>query len=68
MSEYKYIGDRGTLKSYKGRLCYAVRRADGKCIRGKNGNMLVSFEDHKVVVQARLLRKIKRLQGMNGTT
>jgi hypothetical protein len=38
----------------------AVRRADGKCIRGKNGSMLVQFEDgRKMVVVGRLLRKVE---------
>lgn len=32
----------------------------GKCIRGRNANMLVEFEDNnKVVIPARMLRKIK---------
>ena len=36
-------------------------RPDGKCIRGKNGNMLVEFETgEKVVVLGRLLRKAKK--------
>jgi hypothetical protein len=43
----------------KGARCKAVLRVDGKCIRGKNGSMLVSFADKKVVVIARLLRKVK---------
>lgn len=54
---YRYIGDRNTDVVYKGAVCKAVLRADGKCIRGKNGNMLVSFGNRKVVVVARLLRK-----------
>ena len=56
---YIYPGDRGTADSYKGQGCKAVRNKHGKCIRGKNGNMLVSFGNTKVIVQARLLRKIK---------
>lgn len=59
MSEYIYRGDRSTSDMWKGRDCVAVRRKDGKCIRGKNGNMLVDFYGNKVVVLARLLRKIK---------
>jgi hypothetical protein len=58
--EYVYLGDRSTAQLYKGQKCKAVFRADGKCIRGKNGNMLVSFREVQVVVQARLLRKIKK--------
>lgn len=59
MNEYIYIGDRNTWDFYKGRSCKAVRRPDGKCIRGKNGNMLVDFDGNEAVVVARLLRKIK---------
>jgi hypothetical protein len=57
--EYTYLGDRNTDPVYKGQACTAVRR-NGKCIRGKNGNMLVRFLDGRTVnVVARLLRKIK---------
>lgn len=56
---YTYLGDRHTGQLFKGKPCTAVKRADGKCIRGKNGNMLVEFDGKKVVVIARLLRKIK---------
>ena len=56
---YKYLGDRMTAPELKGQLCNAVKRADGKCIRGRNSNMLVQFADGRtVVVLARLLRKI----------
>lgn len=59
MPDYKYIGDRFTDSTLKGKPCSAIRRPDGKCIRGKNGNMLVEFDGLKNVVIARLLRKIK---------
>lgn len=59
MPEYIYLGDKMTDPSLKGAECSAVRNCKGKCIRGKNGNMLVSFGDKKCVVIARLLRKIK---------
>lgn len=56
--EYRYRGDRLTDAALKGQLCKAVRR-DGKCIRGKNGNMLVEFANGlRAVVLARQLRKI----------
>jgi hypothetical protein len=55
---YKYLGDRFTGPELKGKTCEAVRRRDGKCIRGKNGSMLVKFGDREVVVIGRLLRKI----------
>lgn len=55
---YIYLGDRFTDSCYKGRQCRAVRRGDGKCIRGRNGSMLVEFEAGKAVVIGRLLRKI----------
>ena len=58
--QYKYLGDRLTDPLFKGQTCSAVRRLDEKCIRGKNGNMLVKFESGKlVVVIARMLRKVK---------
>ena len=58
--EYIYLGDRLTRPELKKQACKAVRRPDGKCIRGKNGNMLVEFETgEKVVVLGRLLRKKK---------
>ncbi len=55
---YMYLGDKLTDAKYKGNNCLAVRRNDGKCIRGKNGNMLVKFTTGQTVnVVARLLRK-----------
>lgn len=59
MTTYTYLGDRFTDPSLKGKQCTAVRKPNGKCIRGKNGNMLVDFDGVTVVVVARLLRKIK---------
>lgn len=57
---YTYRGDRLTDPRYKGAHCKAVRREDGKCIRGRNGSMLVQFEDGtRAVVIGRLLRKVK---------
>lgn len=57
--EYRYLGDRNTDAALKRALCSAIRR-NGKCIRGKNGSMLVRFTDGRVmVVPARLLRKLK---------
>lgn len=57
---YKYLGDRFTDSKLKGKECDAVRRPDGKCIRGKNGSMLVKFvTGETVVVIGRMLRKIK---------
>ena len=56
---YRYHGDRFTDPELKGQVCAAVRRSTGKCIRGKNGNMLVKFRSGRVaVVLARQLRKI----------
>ncbi len=56
---YIYHGDRFTDHELKGKECSAVLRPDGKCIRGKNSNMLVSFNGKPVVVLARQLRKVK---------
>ena len=60
MSNYKYLGGRLTSSEYKGQECIAVRNGAGKCIRGRNGSMLVAFNSKPVVVIARLLKKIKR--------
>lgn len=57
--QYVYRGDRLTMGWLRGRRCEAVRRVDGKCIRGKNGNMLVTFTSGEmVVVLGRQLRKV----------
>lgn len=59
MKRYTYIGDRMTDPSLKGAVCTSVNRPDGKTIRGKNGNMLVVFENGRTaVVIGRLLRKL----------
>jgi hypothetical protein len=60
MMEYLYLGDRNTDFSLKRAEFRAVRRKDGKCIRGRNRSMLVETENgRKVVVVGRLLRKVK---------
>ena len=60
--EYVYLGDRNTDEGLRKQFCSAVRR-NGKCIRGKNGSMLVEFEDGKQrIIIGRLLRKIKQEQ------
>lgn len=61
MREYTYLGDRLTDSRFKGQQCSAVRRLNGKCIRGKNGSMLVRFASGETaVVIGRLLRKIDK--------
>lgn len=50
---YTYLGDRHTDEDLRGQTCEAVKRKDGKCIRGKNGNMLVQYQGKKTVVLAR---------------
>jgi hypothetical protein len=58
--EYVYLGDRNTDPVWKRKSCSAIRRPDGKCIRGKNGAMMVAFEDgRKSVIVGRLLRRQK---------
>ena len=61
IKEYVYRGDKQTDEQYKFKYCIAVRRPDGKCVRGRNGSMLVSFNGKKVIVMARQLRKVKEL-------
>lgn len=56
--DYIYLGDRLTDPALRGMACSAVRRA-GKCVRGKNGSMLVVDEQGvRHVVIGRLLRKV----------
>ena len=58
--DYVYLGDRHTAGGLKKQMCKAIRRKDGKCIRGKNGSMLVEFEDgRKNVIVGRLLRRLQ---------
>jgi hypothetical protein len=58
---YLYLGDRLTDAKLKGQKCEAVRNQKGKCIRGRNGSMLVRFEDGSThVVLGRRLRKLNR--------
>ena len=62
--EYKYLGDRLTVSPNKGRLCTAVRLANGKCVRGRNGAMLVRWETGETcVLIGRLLRRIRPVTG-----
>jgi hypothetical protein len=56
-AEYVYRGDRQTSESLRGEMCSAVRRHDGKCVRGKNGSMLVSFAGKRTIIVGKLLRK-----------
>lgn len=59
MGLYRYNGDRFTDPELKQQVCRAVHAPTGKCIRGRNGNMLVRFRSGRVaVVLARQLRKI----------
>jgi hypothetical protein len=58
---YIYRGDRLTDVKYKMQPCQPVLTSTGKCIRGKNGNMLVSFQSGTVVILARQLRRIDKL-------
>lgn len=54
---YIYLGDRLSDQALKNKPCEAIRKANGKCIRGRNGNMLVGFDGVPVVVLGRRLRK-----------
>ena len=59
--DYIYLGGRLTRPELRRMPCRAGRRLDGKCIRGRNGNMLVEFPGvGKVVILGRLLRKLKK--------
>ena len=58
---YLYRGDRYTDDKYKLQPCSPVLSNAGKCIRGKNGNMLVSFQSGSCIVLARQLRRLDKL-------
>ena len=58
---YLYRGDRYTDVQYKMQPCLPVLSNTGKCIRGKNGNMLVSFQSVSCIVLARQLRRLDKL-------
>jgi hypothetical protein len=60
MTQYSYLGDRLCRPELKGALCEAVRNKRGKCIRGRNGSMLVRFiaTGEVTVVLGRRLRKV----------
>ena len=61
MFEYRYLGDKLTDPKYKGRLFNAVRNSRGKCIQGKNRNMLVDFDNgERCVIVGRCIRKNKQ--------
>jgi hypothetical protein len=62
--DYYYLGDTLTAAKYKNARCAAVRRAlTKKCIRGKNGTMLVIFENgERATVIARRLIKIEKYE------
>jgi hypothetical protein len=56
---YVYRGDRWTAPPLRGARCVAVRRPDGRCVRGRNGSMLVRFDGGAVhVVLGRQLRRL----------
>lgn len=60
MTDYIYLGDRHTDPGLRRMPCSAVRRSDGKCIRGRNGSMLVvDTQGRQHIVIGRLLRKVK---------
>ena len=60
MTTYIYLGDKMTADEHRNKQVTAVLRADGKTIRGRNGNMLVQDEDgRKLVVLGRRLRKVQ---------
>lgn len=44
MMEYVYLGDRNTSAFLRKQFCKAVRKNNGKCVRGKNGSMLVRLK------------------------
>ncbi len=59
---YIYLGDRLTAPQFRGQVCQAVLNAEGKCICGRNGVMLVYFPHlySRGTVLRRRLRKLDK--------
>lgn len=55
--KYIYLGTKMTDERYKNKPCEAIISSDNKCICGKNGTMLVKFNDQAVNIIRRRLRK-----------
>ncbi|UYZ60933.1 hypothetical protein [Hymenobacter latericus] len=67
LTTYRYLGDRLSRlmgSGLVGELCYPVLDARGKCIRGRNGSMLVRFASGPAVVLGRQLRKVAPASGL----
>ena len=58
LQRYTYRGDRMTDPALKAATVTLVRRPDGRCVRGRNGNILAVIDGRRIVVFARQLRKI----------
>ncbi|KUG09752.1 hypothetical protein [Solirubrum puertoriconensis] len=61
LTTYRYLGDRLSrlmASGLIGQLCQPVLDSRGKCIRGRNGSMLVRFASGPAVVLGRQLRKV----------
>lgn len=57
--DYIYLGDKLTRDDLKNAECKSVRKPNGKCILGRNSNMLVELRTgDRINVLARRLRKI----------
>lgn len=65
---YTYLADRHTADALKGMQCDPVRRSDGKCVRGRNGSMLVqdSAGGRYVVIGRRLRVNAAIVSAANG--
>ncbi|AYA36997.1 hypothetical protein D3Y59_07970 [Hymenobacter oligotrophus] len=61
LTTYRYLGDRLARlmgSALVGQLCQPVLDGRGKCLRGRNGSMLVRFAGGPAVVLGRQLRKV----------
>ena len=60
---YTYLGDRMTREDLRGMQCDPVLRPDGKCVRFRNGTMLVvDAQGRQQIVMGRLLRRNDKLR------
>ncbi len=59
---YIYLGTQGTAPALRCQWCDPVRRADGKCVRGRGGALVTFTDGTRAVVVARRLRLTEKLR------
>lgn len=59
MTVYTYRGDKHTDPALRAMTFTAIRRANGKCIRGGSNMLVMGSDGRRYVVLGRQLRKVK---------